>query len=303
MIHMILVILKIIGWILLAAAGIILAVLLTVLLVPVRYRAEGEFYGQLSARGRISWLFGIVAVNISYENGESSLKLRIAGIPVGEEKEESGWEEEQETERELEPEIHTASLDHTDSPDLETDGDSRTDGGGPRQAPRKSRKEPRRREARRTGRKTLSGILQKLETAGKKIKKRLRRSRRKIMELLSRKNQLMELIRDEENRKTFRLTKKQIGRIFHHIRPGKIQGKVRFGFDDPYRTGQALSAAALLCPIYKNSLQITPVFDRSVLEGELKFRGRIRLGTVAAAGIRLLMDRNFRRLAGKLMNR
>ena len=57
--------------------------------------------------------------------------------------------------------------------------------------------------------------------------------------------------------------------------PRRITGKVLFGFEDPSLTGKILAAASLLCPLYKNKFQIIPVFDRTVLEGEVKLSGRI----------------------------
>ena len=82
-----------------------------------------------------------------------------------------------------------------------------------------------------------------------------------------------------------------------------MEGRLRFGFDDPYRTGQALQAAALLMPLYRDRVQIIPAFEEEVLEGELKMRGRIRLAVLLAAGVRLWRDKNFRKLVGRLMDR
>lgn len=305
MIHMVLVILKIIGWILLAAAGLLLAALLAVLFVPVRYRAEGRFYGQPSVRGRVSWLLGVISVRFAYEDGGASGEFRIAGIPLGgseKEEEESGETEQEEAFRPEpetrtvspeEPEVHTASLDQADRGSREKENGKKHE--------KKHEKNFSSRKA--SSKKRKTGVREKLRAVRDRIRKRLRAVRRKLTELIRKKERIMEMIRDERNRKTFRLVRRQLGKVIRHIRPGKIQGKLTFGFDDPYRTGQALSAAALLCPVYRNSLQITPVFDRSVLEGELQVRGRIRLSAILFAALRLLMDRNFRRLAGKLMNR
>ena len=47
MIHILLVILKIIGIVLLVILGLLLGILLAVLFIPVRYKAEGSYHGQL----------------------------------------------------------------------------------------------------------------------------------------------------------------------------------------------------------------------------------------------------------------
>lgn len=60
-----------------------------------------------------------------------------------------------------------------------------------------------------------------------------------------------------------------------HILPRKVRGHVTVGFEDPSMTGQLLAAAGVLYPLYREQIQITPVFDRQVLEGEVKIKGRI----------------------------
>ena len=83
MIQLLLLILKIAGILLLAAAGLALTATLLVLFVPVRYRAEGSRYGAWCARGRVSWLFGALQLEASFENGEAEAALKILGRTVG----------------------------------------------------------------------------------------------------------------------------------------------------------------------------------------------------------------------------
>ncbi len=59
--------------------------------------------------------------------------------------------------------------------------------------------------------------------------------------------------------------------------------------------GQALSAAAFFYPLYGRSLILNPVFDETVIEGDVQIRGRIRAGVFALAALRILINRNFRR--------
>ena len=83
MIQLLLLILKIAGILLLAAAGLALTAILLVLFVPVRYRAEGSRYGAWCARGRVSWLFSALQLEASFENGEAEAALKILGRTVG----------------------------------------------------------------------------------------------------------------------------------------------------------------------------------------------------------------------------
>lgn len=81
MLHILLLILKIIGWILLAI--LILAVLLicVVLFVPFKYKAKGSCQGDISTlygHIRFSWLLHLFSGHVEYENGSLKWKFRIA---------------------------------------------------------------------------------------------------------------------------------------------------------------------------------------------------------------------------------
>ena len=58
--------------------------------------------------------------------------------------------------------------------------------------------------------------------------------------------------------------------------PQKLNAKIIFGFEDPYYTGKVLGWTAALIPIYGDHIDITPDFEKRILKGELKIKGRIR---------------------------
>ncbi len=82
MIHILFLILKIIGWILLFLLVILLLLILTILFYPVKYRfsAKGgeNTLDTLVAYGKVSWLFHLISGSASYEHGELKWKLRLA---------------------------------------------------------------------------------------------------------------------------------------------------------------------------------------------------------------------------------
>lgn len=106
---------------------------------------------------------------------------------------------------------------------------------------------------------------------------------------------------DERNQKTIKIIIGQIKGIIRHILPRKIRGRAVFGFDDPAATGKALQAFSVAYAWYGDSLEIIPVFDRSVLEMEVSLRGRVQAGVIAARCLRVLLNKNFRRLAWSLL--
>ena len=66
MIHILLMILKVIGVILLVILGLILAAVLLILFVPVRYRADVSFEGKPDGEAAVSWLLHLVRIRVSY---------------------------------------------------------------------------------------------------------------------------------------------------------------------------------------------------------------------------------------------
>ncbi|MFT4004268.1 MAG: hypothetical protein QM683_00860 [Lacrimispora sp.] len=81
MLHIILFILKILGLAVLFLLGILLFVTLLVLLVPVRYQAEGSYYGKVKGKVRVFWLLHILSVTVAYEK-DVTLTVRLLGFRI-----------------------------------------------------------------------------------------------------------------------------------------------------------------------------------------------------------------------------
>ena len=72
------------------------------------------------------------------------------------------------------------------------------------------------------------------------------------------------------------------------------QGTVHFGFDDPYTSGQVLTWISPFYGLYGRHVQVIPDFLEPCLEGELKLKGRIRLGTLLFLVFRMLQNKQIR---------
>lgn len=104
----------------------------------------------------------------------------------------------------------------------------------------------------------------------------------------------LSFFRHERTKRAFRRLRQALSRILKELLPRSMDGCLRFGFDDPFTTGQICAAAALLLPLYRDRLTIQPIFDRTVLDGELSLKGRIRLIVLLIAGLRVWRDRDCR---------
>lgn len=309
MLHILLLILKIAGFLLLAVLGLFILILLSVLLVPLRYRLQGSYYGKPEGVFRLTWFLHLLSVRVSYY-GELKILVRILGFPVFRE---NGKEAEEALEEELIPaaeEFIDDAADHDTGDFWEEPILSAQELGGEGQEEEdsdpflQSEEEIPAPTHRDDGKKNLFyRIAEGIQKFFRRVLLFIRNLIKAFKKAEDWKETVTSFLNDEENRKTYRLIKKQLKKVLRHILPVKLKGNITFGFDEPYVTGQALTWAALLYPLYRDHLVIEPVFDRQVLEGNVSLKGRIRTGTLLLAGIRVLLNKNFRKQLKRFLNR
>lgn len=295
MVAIVLGILKIIGILLLIILGLILFVLFSVLLVPVRYRAEGSIYEHLKGSASASWFMRLISIKVSYD-GEAQMDFRILWFHPGRGKD---GEAENALEQELAERVETAEV----KPETDQVKTERPESGEVPETPENPETEtsddadskPKKSRFR------LSAIPERIcrWIAGMKARihrifQRLKGIAGKFRQGKARWETIRAFIRDEENKKAFRLAKKQIFAVIRHVLPRKLEGKVHFGFDDPYTSGQVLTWISPFYGLYGRHVQVIPDFLEPCLEGELKLKGRIRLGTLLFLVFRMLQNKQIR---------
>ena len=83
--------------------------------------------------------------------------------------------------------------------------------------------------------------------------------------------------------------------LIKHARPRKAKGFVRFGFEDPYKTGQVLAVLSVLYPFYGERIAIYPEFEQAMLQGDISIKGYIRLLHFVKIIWTFLFDKNVRK--------
>lgn len=290
MVHILLLILKAIGILILVLLGLVLAVVCLVLFVPVCYEAGGSWKDKPAGKGKISWLFGAVSLSAGYDGDESGLTagVRLFGQKL--------WEmgEEKETPKAPRP-LDEETLRGTDTERKEPEDrkkpeEKETALWEENQQPRPEPEDKRHTEHKKKdvfGR--IKVFLEKLKFSFQSFCDKLKN----IQNIAEEKKAWLE---DEENQASLKLLWKQTGRFLRHVCPRGGKGSVTFGFEEPYLTGQALSAAALIYPFFEGNLEICPVFDETVFEAEGSFKGRIRAGYLLWLGLGILRDGHTRRM-------
>ena len=71
MLHILLVILKIIGILLLVLLGLILFAALSILFVPLRYRVWAKYDQQLQARLHLSWFLRLISIRVAFDTAQT----------------------------------------------------------------------------------------------------------------------------------------------------------------------------------------------------------------------------------------
>lgn len=319
MIHGLLFILKILMWIILGILGLILGILLFVLFCAVRYQADAcRRYGELTARVQVR-CFWFARLNFGYEEGKAKTVLRIFGIPVWRSdpaRVKSGHEADPMTEQNRvsgqEPKAQNQSGQMTES------RDKTRAAGQKNELPQKAKQQQKAgtsgqieesRQSESSGetnafsrrKSRLSSLREKVRFAFRSFCDKIKQAQDRFQWLLEKWEELREILEDPANQKSARLLTRQIKKILRHILPRKGQGEVTFGLEDPYWMGKLLSLAAVLYPFTRDRIILHPVFDESILEGELHVRGKVRAGVLLFFVLRLLLDANIRSWASRLM--
>lgn len=325
MLHVGLLILKIIGFVLLGILCLVLGLLLIVLLVPVRYRMEGSWHGSLRGMARITWLLHILSATVSYgEDGELLMVFRLFGFRLFRDKADGeavlaeGLSDAGDAEEMM---VHTAEVQGAreegrsrgerkvqEDPILEREAESsETESFDADSAPESDflkRPMPADEADTKEGRipRFFGRLRQRLNRVLEKIKFLFHTLCDKLKHIKENYESVLTFVQDEENQKTMKLVLRQVKALLRHILPRKASGYVTFGFDDPYTTGQVLAAASLFYAWYGQNIELIPMFEEPVLEGELKLKGRIRLGTLLWCGLRVFLNKNFRVLLKRWRN-
>lgn len=82
MLHIVLLIFKIIGSILLVLLSLLLLIFLVVLLVPIRYRILAEHGDEIRVDGWVSWLLHLIHARFSYMEDKFQVQIRVFGFLI-----------------------------------------------------------------------------------------------------------------------------------------------------------------------------------------------------------------------------
>lgn len=317
MIHILFMILKALGILLLVLLFLVLLIVCTVLFLPFCYRAqvlkEEEGFACVKASGRVSWLFGAVALTASYEEQKPEAQILLFGASL------ETWKrrlkkirrgeasvprtEENETENALEAE-KTAEQKAPDQKEKQQKVTAQKEQPEQEQepdAPKKSILERFFGRIEYLPEKLLNLASRLLQTAFRllelpfrlleKLEQKIQAGRR-----LKRKwESVKKFFRSKMFREALLHAKKEVLYFLKKAAPKKVTGTVWFGFDDPALTGETLGILGMIYGKLPKDLSIQPDFEQEILRGDVRMKGSFQAVTAAGIALRLFRDQNLRK--------
>lgn len=317
MIHILFMILKALGILILVLLLLVLLIVCTVLFLPFCYRAqvlkEEEGFACVKGSGRVSWLFGAVALTASYEEQKPEAQILLFGASL------ETWKrrlkkirrgeasvprtEENETENALEAE-KTAEQKAPDQKEKQQKVTAQKEQPEQEQepdAPKKSILERFFGRIEYLPEKLLNLASRLLQTAFRllelpfrlleKLEQKIQAGRR-----LKRKwESVKKFFRSKMFREALLHAKKEVLYFLKKAAPKKVTGTVRFGFNDPALTGETLGILGMIYGKLPKDLSIQPDFEQEILQGDVRMKGSFQAVTAAGIALRLFRDQNLRK--------
>lgn len=296
---MIFTILKVIGIILLVVLALILTALLCVLFVPVKYRAVGSFDNtDIRAKAHVSWLLHLFALHIEYAQ-ETDGYIMLAFVKKKlfdnyEALDDDDMDEAAKTETEDkvsensgdEPKIPADESEYVADDQIENESTARTHNEyrsvtDENQHIKQQTKPTHKRTYKKPHKKQFKDKSEKIKNCIYKLKREYS---------------------DERNKAAFLHLKKELFIILKRICPRRLKLTMVYSTGSPDTTGILLGVLACFPVGYTNRWRITPDFEseKPYAKGSFDIKGHVIVISILAATLRILFDKNCRRLYNRI---
>lgn len=294
MLHIIFLILKILGLVLLAAVGIIILLLAAFILLPARYTAAASWDGTMDSlrwRVKFHWLIHLISGEAVYENGRLIWRFRTAWKHFDST---SGYKKTSS----VAPERIRTSAEKTAGSTEDLKDTARPVKQKP-EAGKEQEPEAEKEQKAKT-QKTVSdkkkekkiSFSEKISAYWDKIKYTFKKLYDNIKVLAKKKEKLRRFLTNEIHKNAFLKAVKELKRLLRRLCPEKLEGDIEFGFEDPAYTGYLLAGISLIYPMAGEFLDIRADFENKVLKGSVLAAGKLRLLYILIPAWNLFFDRN-----------
>ena len=279
--------------------ALVLVLSLTILLTPIRYCVQGKYEdGKAEYSFLVSWVLHAVTVRKDMDSDEIWLRLfgfRFRKISGGEEKKKEIKPEKlpKQAEEPVPDETDIRLSEPENNMDVfEISPEEEETMRKMREDRKKKEEEERQDKAKQIKQKkqrfSFMHLLKKKEKSKRQKKEKRDFSFNKI-------SSIIDFIRNRENSKVLSYLKDKAIWLLKKLSPKKINGFVRFGFEDPSYTGMVTGIISMFPIAYQEKFSVIPNFMEKELEADVFVSGYIRLWPIIDLGIELYRDKNIRR--------
>lgn len=135
-------------------------------------------------------------------------------------------------------------------------------------------------------------LSEKIEDKTAKLKRKYAEICNKIKKLNKKKDSLLKVLKSERFEKAKRDVFRYIKELLKALKPKHIDGRIHFGLDDPATTGEIVGGLATFLPLYDGIIDIRPDFEKQIIEGIIKGYGKFRIISFVKVGIKVIFNRN-----------
>lgn len=276
MIHILLTTLKVIGILLAITLGLILALILVVLFVPIRYKAD---INNLDVRAKVTWLLHFVSVSILFVDKKLEYKIRILGIPINLDKKSKKPVKEEKTKAvEKKTIVSKESVAEKEAVvERETIAERKPVAEKETIAKKKS-------------------LFEIIKEKIKIVKDKVKQIYDKIISIKDKISIYKKFLTTKAAKENLKIIFGMLFDLLLYILPTKLRGCIKFGFDSPETTGKTLGIASMFYGIYGDKIDLEPDFDKKVFEADIKFKGRIRLYRILVVGFKIWKNQWIKKL-------
>lgn len=305
-------VLKIIGIVLLVILLVLILVASIVLLIPIRYQAEGTISeDKKQAKGSVTWLCKLIRMKFEYNLPDKPLiSFKILWIELLKEKKpkkhkkekapkeskvtkEKRPKKEKQNKEKYHPAVNVALLEAADA----------------EAAAKEAKEAAERKDISKENPKTDTGVKARsqedAEESGNKIEKiifKIKGLYDKINKIIENINYYLDILEEDETRGLIKDAWGSILKILNSIKPKVFRMDGIIGFDMPDTTGRVYGYYCMLMPWLSEDINLEPDFEQKIINGDIYIKGRIRIVTIVINALRIALDKRLKPLIKKIKN-
>lgn len=266
MLHTAVTVLSIIGIVILCMIGFVLLLVLMLLFIATRYKISAYYHNNIyKVNITITWLFSLLAYRVNIQKEEkveqsfSIFGKRLEKKPKKNKNKKKNKKKKNVKKQDIPGKHNETPVYQTESEDTFKKSDNNNIEEDDFTKSQSSQEEKEIKEEQEKKKNFFLRIIDKIKDILMKIK------------------EVNAFLKKEENKEVFTLIKKNLLILLNHIKPKKVRGQITLGFDDPEKTGWALGALGMVFGFIGTGVTVVPDFEKSIIDGEIFIKGRIRI--------------------------